>query len=207
MEAQEKYQFSSVQLLSRVRLFVTHEPQHASLPYPSPTPAVLPNPSQWCHPTISSSVAPFSSCPQSFPTSGSFQMSQLFPLGGQSIAVSASTSVLPVNTQEMDCLDLLAQGTGLQEDFKNLLQHRSSKASILRCSAFFKEKYRLVWFWGVLVMYSSHDRTGSWGLYLYFYFEKFFLDLIILFLNLTEHSNLSFSHHHHLVHLLHLLYH
>ena len=73
-----------------------HEPQHAKPPCPSPTPRVYPNPyplSQWCHPTISSSVGPFSSCPQSFPASESFQMSQLFTWGGQSIGVSASASV------------------------------------------------------------------------------------------------------------------
>ena len=76
-----------------------HEPHHARPPCPSPTPRVHPNPcplSQWCHPIISSSVVPFSSCPQSFPASGSFQMSQLFASGGQSIGVSASTSVLPM---------------------------------------------------------------------------------------------------------------
>ena len=72
-----------------------HGLQHARLPCPSPTPRVYPSPcplSRWCHPTISSSVAPFSSCPQSLPASGSFQMSQLFSSGGQSIGVSASTS-------------------------------------------------------------------------------------------------------------------
>ena len=80
-----------------------HEPQHARPPCPSPTPGDHPNPcplSWWCHPAISSSVIPFSSCPQSFPVSGSFQMSQLFASGGRSIGVSASTSVLPVNTQD-----------------------------------------------------------------------------------------------------------
>ena len=80
-----------------------YEPQHARPPCPSPAPRVHPNPcrsSRWCHPTISSSVVPFSSCPQSFLTSGSFQMSQLFAWGGQSIGVSASTSVLPMNTQD-----------------------------------------------------------------------------------------------------------
>jgi len=80
-----------------------HEPQHARPPCPSPIPGVHPNPcplSQWCHPTISSSVIPFSSCPQSFPVSGSFQMSQLFTSGGQNIGVSTSTSVLPMNTQD-----------------------------------------------------------------------------------------------------------
>ena len=80
-----------------------HEPKHARPPCPSPTPRVHPNPcplSRWCHPAISSSVIPFSSCPQSFPASGSFQMSQLFSSGGQSIGVSASTSVHPMNTQD-----------------------------------------------------------------------------------------------------------
>ena len=75
-----------------------HEPQHARPPCPSPTPGVHSDPhalSWWCHPTISSSVVPFSSCPQSFPASGSFQMSQLFTSGGPSIRVSLSTSVLP----------------------------------------------------------------------------------------------------------------
>ena len=72
-----------------------HEPQHARPPCPSPTPGVHPNPcplSRWCHPTVLSSVVPFSSCPQSFPASGSFPISQLFASGGQSIGVSASTS-------------------------------------------------------------------------------------------------------------------
>ena len=72
-------------------------------PCPSPTPEVHRNPcplSQWCHPTISSSVVPFSSWLQSFPASGSFQLSQLFTSGGQSIGVSASMSVLPMNTQD-----------------------------------------------------------------------------------------------------------
>ena len=78
------------------------ESQHARTPCPSPTPRVHPNPcplSRWCHTTISSSVIPFFSCPQSFPASGSFQMSQLFASGSQSIGVWASASVLPVNTQ------------------------------------------------------------------------------------------------------------
>ena len=80
-----------------------HEPQHTRPSCPSPTPGVYPNPcplSQWCHPTISSSVIPFSFCPQSFPASGSFPMSQLFASGGQSMGVSASASVLPMNTQD-----------------------------------------------------------------------------------------------------------
>ena len=79
-----------------------HGLQHTRPPCPSPTPGVYPNScplSQWCHPTISSSVLPFS-CLQSFRVSGSFQMSQLFTSGGPSIGVSASASVLPMNTQD-----------------------------------------------------------------------------------------------------------
>ena len=80
-----------------------HESQHARPPCPSPTPKVLPNScpsSRWCHPVISSSVVPFSSCPQSLPASGSFPMSQLLAWVGQSIGVSALASVLPMNTQD-----------------------------------------------------------------------------------------------------------
>ena len=80
-----------------------HGLQHARPPCPSPTPGVYPDScplSQWCHLTMSSSVVPFSSCPQSFPASGSFQMSQFFASGSQSIGVSASISVLPMNTQD-----------------------------------------------------------------------------------------------------------
>ena len=80
-----------------------HESQHARSPCPSPTPGVHSDScptSQWCHPAISSSVFPFSSCPQSLPASESFQMSQLFAWGGQSIGVSALASVLPKNTQD-----------------------------------------------------------------------------------------------------------
>ena len=111
-----------------------HEPQHARPPCPSQTPRVYPNScplSQWCHLTILSSVVPFCSCPQSFLASGSFRiMSQLFASGGQSTEVSASTSVLAMNTQDwlisfrMDWLDLLA----VQATLKSLLQHCSSKS-------------------------------------------------------------------------------
>ena len=96
-------QFSSVQSLSRVPLFATPWTADTRPPCPSPTPGVHPNPcplSRWCHPAISSSAIPFSSCPQSFPASESFPMSKLFTSGGQSIGVSASTSVLPMNTQD-----------------------------------------------------------------------------------------------------------
>ena len=96
--------FSSVQFSCSVvsDSLWPHELQHARPPCPSPTPRVYPNScplSQWCHPAISSSDIPFS-CPQSFPASGSFQMSQLFTSGGQSIGVSALISVLPMNTQD-----------------------------------------------------------------------------------------------------------
>ena len=85
-----------------------HELQHARPPCPSLIPRVHPNPcasSQWCHPVISSSVVPFSSCPQSLPASESFPMSQLFTQGGQSIEVSALASVLPMNTQDWSPLE------------------------------------------------------------------------------------------------------
>ena len=99
----KEYQFSSVQFSHSVmsNSLQPHELQHARPPSPSPTPRVHPNScasSQWCHPAISSSV-PFS-CPQSLPASGSFPMSQLFTWGGQSIGVSASALVLPMNTQD-----------------------------------------------------------------------------------------------------------
>ena len=85
-----------------------HGLQHTRPPCPSPTAGVYPNScpfSWWCHPTISSSAILFSSCPESFPASGSFQMSQLFASGGQSTGVSASTSVLPMKTQDWSPLD------------------------------------------------------------------------------------------------------
>ena len=120
-----------------------HESHHARPPSPSPTPRDQSDShpsSQWCHPAISSSVVLFFSCPQSFPASGSFQMSQLFPSGGQSIGDwSFSFSISPSNEHPglisfmMDWLDLLAvQGT-----LKSLLQNHNSKASILQRSAFF----------------------------------------------------------------------
>ena len=110
-----------------------HGLQHARPPCPSPTPRVYPNScplSQWCHLTISSSGIPFS-CLQSFPTSGSFQMSQLFASGGQSIGVSVSTSVLPMNTQ--DWFPLGWTGWISQESSPT----PQFKASILWCSTFF----------------------------------------------------------------------
>ena len=117
-----------------------HELQYTRPPCPSPTPGVHPNScpsSRWCHPTISSNVVPFSSCPQPFPASGTFPMCQLFISGGQSTGFSFN--IIPSNEHpglisfRMDWLDLLAdQGT-----LKSLLQHHGSKASVLRRSAFF----------------------------------------------------------------------
>ena len=103
-----------------------HEPQHTRPPCPSPTPGVYPNSrplSWWCHLAISFSVAPFSSCPQSLPASGSFPMSQLFSWGGRSIGVSASASVLPMNTQDWSPLGwtgwISLQSKGLSRVFSN----------------------------------------------------------------------------------------
>ena len=95
--------FSSLQLLDHVRLFVIPWTWHASPPCPSPTPGAYSNScplNRWCHPTISSSVVPFSSGLQSFPATGSLPMSQFFASGGQSIADWASASVLPMNSQD-----------------------------------------------------------------------------------------------------------
>ena len=96
------------------------------LPVPSPTPGVYPNScplSRWCHPTISSSFVPFSSCPQSFPASGSFQMSQFFASGDQSVGVLPSMSVLPMNTQDWSPLGwtgwISLQSKGLSRVFSN----------------------------------------------------------------------------------------
>ena len=115
-----------------------HESQHARPPWPSPTPGVYSNSgrsSQWCHPAISSSAVLFSSCPQSLPAS--FPMSQLFVWGGQSIGVSASALVLPMNTQDWSPLGWTGWISLQLKGLKSLLQHHSSKASILQCSAFF----------------------------------------------------------------------
>ena len=121
-----KIQFSSFQSLSHVWLFATPEVQHSRPPCPSPTPGVHPNPcpsSRWCHPATSSSVVPFSSCPQSLPASRSFPMSQLFTWAGQNIGVSASASVLPRNTQGWSPLEwtgwISLQSKGLSRVFSN----------------------------------------------------------------------------------------
>ena len=133
-------QFSSVQLHSCIWLFVTLWTTARQASLPSPTLRVYPNscPSNhWCHPTISSSVIPFSSCPQSFPASGSFPMSQFFASGGQNVGVSASTSFLPTNTQDWSPLGwtdwISLQSKGLSRVFNTTVQ----KHQFIQCSVFF----------------------------------------------------------------------
>ena len=115
----------------------SHGLQHSRPPCPSPIPGIYPSScplSQWCHPTISSSAVPCTHL-QSFPASGSFPLSQFFAWGDQNIGVSASASVFPVNTQDWSPSGWTL--FALQGTLKSLLQHHSSKASILRRSAFF----------------------------------------------------------------------
>ena len=115
-----------------------HGLQHTRPPCPSPSPGACSNTcplSRWCHLTILFSVVPFSSCLQSFPASGSFLLSQLFPSGGQSIGASAS--VLPKNIQDWFPLGLTDLISLQSKRLISLLQHNSSKASILEHSAFF----------------------------------------------------------------------
>ena len=128
-------QFSSVHSLSVANSLWPNGLQQASPPCPSPIPSVYPNScplSWWCHPVISSSVIPFSSCLQFLPAKGSFPMSQFFTSGRQNTGAWASTSVLPINTQDWFPLgwtgwnSLQSKGTP-----KSLLQHHSSKAKIL----------------------------------------------------------------------------
>ena len=120
-----------------------HKLQHARPPCPSPTPRFYPNScplSWWCHATISSSIIPFSSCLQSFPGSGSFPMSQLFASGGQNIGVSASTSVLPMNTHDWFPLGwtgwISLQSKGLSRVFSNttVQKHQFCGAQLWRKS-------------------------------------------------------------------------
>ena len=121
-------QFSSVEFSRSVLsdFLRPHESQHARTPWPSPPPGVHSDSrpsSPWCNPAISSSVVPFSSCPQSLPASESFPMNQLFAWDGQSIAVSASASVLPMNTQDWSSLGwtgwISLQSKGLSRVFSN----------------------------------------------------------------------------------------
>ena len=109
--------------------------QHARLPCPSPTPGIYSNSCpliQWCHPTISSCVVPFSSCLQSFPASGSFLLSRLFTSGGQNIGVSASASVLPMNSQSWFPLGVTGLISLQWLSVKNKMQNPSSYRKGLR---------------------------------------------------------------------------
>ena len=143
----EKNCTSSILIYSSVRFSLSvvsnflrpHESQHARPPCPSPTPGVYSNScpsSQWCHPAISSSVIPFSSCPRSLPASGSCPMIQLFAWGGQSIGVSASASFLPKNTQGWSPLEwtgwISLQSKGLSRVFSNttVQKHQSFSAQL-----------------------------------------------------------------------------
>ena len=137
--------FSSIQSLSVSDSLWPHTLQHSRLPCPSLSPRACSNscPSRrWCHPTISSSVVPFCSCLQSFPTSGSFPVSQFFASGGQSIGASASASVLPMNIQDWFPLGwtglISLQSKGLSRVFSNTIvqKHQFSKASIYSSISF-----------------------------------------------------------------------
>ena len=131
------YRFSSVSSIVSDSLW-PHESLDARPPCPSPTPRVhsdsCPS-SQWCHPAISSSVIPFSFCPQSLPASGSFPMSQLFAWGGQSIGVSALASVLPVNIQDWSPSEwtgwISLQSKGLSRVFSNITVQKHQKLHVL----------------------------------------------------------------------------
>ena len=138
LHAISSVQFSRSVMSDSFRL---HESQHIRTPCPSPTPRIYSNScplSRWCHPAISSSVVPFSSCPQSLPASGSFPMSQLFAWGGQSIGVSASASVLPMDTQDWSPLGwtgwISLQSKGLSRVFSNTTVQNHQ---FFGCSAFF----------------------------------------------------------------------
>ena len=168
--------FSSVQFSRSVvsESLQPHESQHARPPCPSPTPRVYPNScplSRWCHPTISSSVVPFSSCPQSFPASGSFQMSQLFAWGGQSSGVSVSTSVLPMNTQDWSPLGwtswISLQSKGLSRVFSNttVQKHQFFSAQLSLWSNSHSQTWLLMSFKTGLGCFSSWEVPKSQFLY------------------------------------------
>ena len=143
------YQFSHSVVSDSLR---PHELQHVRPPCPSPIPGVHSNScpsSWWCHPAISSSVVPFSSCPQSLPASDSFPMSQPFTWGGQSIGVSASASVLPMNTQDWCPLEwtgwISLQSKGLSRVFSNTTVQKHQ-------------------FFGVQLSSQSNSRIHTWPL-------------------------------------------
>ena len=139
-----------------------HEPQHIRPPYPLLTPGVHPNPcpsSQWCHPTIPSSVIPFSSCHQSFPASGSFQMSQPFASGDQITGVSATTSVLPMNTLDWSPLGwtgwISLQSKGLSRIFSNTIVQKHQ----FFCAQFYSPTLKLG---HITIFQSLFEKTSIW---------------------------------------------
>ena len=135
--------FSPVQLLSRVQLFETPQIAAHQASCSSPTQRACSNScpsSWWCNPTIFSSIVPFSSCLQSSPASGSFPMSQFFASGGQSIGVSASGSVLPMNIQDWFPLGRTGWISLQSKGLSRVFWHHSSKALILWHPAFFMVK-------------------------------------------------------------------
>ena len=150
--------YNSLETLNWVQVLQPHELQHATSPCPSPTPGVhsdsCPS-SRWCHPTISSSVVPFSSCPQSLPASGSFPMSQLFAWGGPSIGVSSSASVLAMNTQDWFPLGwtgwISLKSKGLLRVFSNW------------CAVIYGVAKSLTWLsdWTELILHVSPCSPGS----------------------------------------------
>ena len=148
-----------------------HESQHARPPCPSPTPRVYSNScasSQWCHPAISSSVVPFSSCLQSLPASGSFPISQLFAWGSQSIAVSASASLPPMNTQDWSPLGwtgwISLQSKGLSRVFSNSSKDQFFSAEPSSQSNSHIHTWPLLWFF----QWSCMDvRVGLWNIWVY----------------------------------------
>ena len=128
----------------------THGLYHARLPYSSLSLGVCSNLcslSQWCHSTISSSVAPFSFCSQSFPAPGSFPTSWLFTSGDQSIGALASASVLPMNIQDKCPLGLTCLISLQSKGLSSLLQHQNLKISILWLSAFFMFQLSFIHYW------------------------------------------------------------
>ena len=138
-----------------------HALQHANLPCPSPTPEAYLNScpsSRWCHPTISSSVVPFSSWLQSFPASGSFPMSEFFAWGGQSIGLSASASVLPMNIQDWFPLELIgsiflqsqeSQGSSPTPQFKSISSSALNFLDLKTCGYQHFQLFKDIWFPGV----------------------------------------------------------
>ena len=143
----------------------SHGLEHTRLPCPLLSPRVCSDScplSSWCHSTIWSSVAPFSSRPQSFPASGSFPMSRLFVSGGQSIGTSALASVLPANIQGWFLLELTGLISLQSKGLSSLLQHHSSKVSVLLHSAFFMiQPSHLYMATGKTIAFTSQTSVGS----------------------------------------------